>query len=154
MYTFQFPLMIYNSPPIPCLLKCGVLVWGFELPHRGLWHTRGEMCHRQQQAASAVGARSGEAAKHLQQGHAFFVLFYYWWPAEGAAAAQTKQLWLCLSPLQLNMAKNTESILEGFIEGPLHFPPTYKFDVGTHTYDTRFVAMLTLTLSSHTQPST
>uniref|UniRef100_A0A8C3A6B8 Phosphatidylinositol 4,5-bisphosphate 5-phosphatase A n=1 Tax=Cyclopterus lumpus TaxID=8103 RepID=A0A8C3A6B8_CYCLU len=37
---------------------------------------------------------------------------------------------------QLNMAKHTESILEGFIEGPLKFPPTYKFDVGTHTYDT------------------
>ncbi|XP_037547958.1 phosphatidylinositol 4,5-bisphosphate 5-phosphatase A [Nematolebias whitei] len=37
---------------------------------------------------------------------------------------------------QLNMAKNTESILEGFTEGPLNFPPTYKFDVGTHTYDT------------------
>ncbi|XP_076019762.1 inositol polyphosphate 5-phosphatase K [Genypterus blacodes] len=37
---------------------------------------------------------------------------------------------------QLNMAKNTESILEGFLEGPLKFPPTYKFDVGTHTYDT------------------
>ncbi|XP_071386848.1 inositol polyphosphate 5-phosphatase K [Centroberyx affinis] len=37
---------------------------------------------------------------------------------------------------QLNMAKSTESILDGFIEGPLKFPPTYKFDVGTHTYDT------------------
>ncbi|XP_030292533.1 inositol polyphosphate 5-phosphatase K isoform X2 [Sparus aurata] len=37
---------------------------------------------------------------------------------------------------QLNMAKNTESILEGFNEAPLKFPPTYKFDVGTHTYDT------------------
>ncbi|XP_039470687.1 phosphatidylinositol 4,5-bisphosphate 5-phosphatase A, partial [Oreochromis aureus] len=37
---------------------------------------------------------------------------------------------------QLNMAKNTESILEGFMEGQLKFPPTYKFDVGTHTYDT------------------
>ncbi|XP_068190998.1 phosphatidylinositol 4,5-bisphosphate 5-phosphatase A isoform X2 [Antennarius striatus] len=37
---------------------------------------------------------------------------------------------------QLNMAKTTESILEGFNEGPLQFPPTYKFDVGTHTYDT------------------
>ncbi|XP_056146940.1 phosphatidylinositol 4,5-bisphosphate 5-phosphatase A [Lampris incognitus] len=37
---------------------------------------------------------------------------------------------------QLNMAKNTESILEGFMEGTLKFPPTYKFDVGTHTYDT------------------
>ncbi|XP_077353341.1 phosphatidylinositol 4,5-bisphosphate 5-phosphatase A [Festucalex cinctus] len=37
---------------------------------------------------------------------------------------------------QLNMAKSTESILEGFLEGPLNFPPTYKFDVGTHIYDT------------------
>nr|XP_024658742.1 phosphatidylinositol 4,5-bisphosphate 5-phosphatase A [Maylandia zebra] len=37
---------------------------------------------------------------------------------------------------QLNMAKNTELILEGFMEGQLKFPPTYKFDVGTHTYDT------------------
>lgn len=37
---------------------------------------------------------------------------------------------------QLNMAKNTESILDGFMEGPLKFPPTYKFDVGTNIYDT------------------
>ncbi|XP_028318911.1 phosphatidylinositol 4,5-bisphosphate 5-phosphatase A isoform X2 [Gouania willdenowi] len=37
---------------------------------------------------------------------------------------------------QLNMAKNAQSILDGFTEGPLKFPPTYKFDVGTHTYDT------------------
>ncbi|XP_072311498.1 phosphatidylinositol 4,5-bisphosphate 5-phosphatase A [Eucyclogobius newberryi] len=37
---------------------------------------------------------------------------------------------------QLNMAKSTESILEGFMEGSLNFPPTYKFDVGTNTYDT------------------
>jgi len=42
----------------------------------------------------------------------------------------------CLS--QLNMAKKSESVLEGFIEGPLKFQPTYKFDVGTHTYDTRW----------------
>ncbi|KAG5840317.1 hypothetical protein ANANG_G00187530 [Anguilla anguilla] len=37
---------------------------------------------------------------------------------------------------QLNMAKDSEQVLEGFHEGPLKFPPTYKFDVGTHTYDT------------------
>ncbi|XP_058633590.1 inositol polyphosphate 5-phosphatase K [Onychostoma macrolepis] len=37
---------------------------------------------------------------------------------------------------QLNMAKDSESVLEGFHEGPLKFPPTYKFDVGTDTYDT------------------
>ncbi|XP_034026234.1 phosphatidylinositol 4,5-bisphosphate 5-phosphatase A [Thalassophryne amazonica] len=37
---------------------------------------------------------------------------------------------------QLNMAKDSETVLEGFHEGPLKFPPTYKFDVGTDTYDT------------------
>ncbi|KAI4878614.1 hypothetical protein NFI96_019052 [Prochilodus magdalenae] len=37
---------------------------------------------------------------------------------------------------QLNMAKDNETVLEGFEEGPLKFPPTYKFDVGTDTYDT------------------
>lgn len=36
------------------------------------------------------------------------------------------------------MAKDTETVLEGFQEGPLKFPPTYKFDVGTNTYDTRY----------------
>lgn len=41
--------------------------------------------------------------------------------------------------LQLNMAKDSETVLEGFQEGPLKFPPTYKFDVGTDTYDTRLV---------------
>ncbi|XP_027889918.1 inositol polyphosphate 5-phosphatase K isoform X1 [Xiphophorus couchianus] len=37
---------------------------------------------------------------------------------------------------QLNMIKDSETVLEGFEEGPLRFPPTYKFDVGTNTYDT------------------
>ncbi|KAK7934010.1 hypothetical protein WMY93_004906 [Mugilogobius chulae] len=37
---------------------------------------------------------------------------------------------------QLNLAKDSETVLEGFQEGPLKFPPTYKFDVGTDTYDT------------------
>ncbi|RXM95694.1 Phosphatidylinositol 4,5-bisphosphate 5-phosphatase A [Acipenser ruthenus] len=40
---------------------------------------------------------------------------------------------------QLNMAKESETVLEGFHEGPLKFPPTYKFDVGTNTYDTRIL---------------
>lgn len=43
------------------------------------------------------------------------------------------------SLLQLNMAKDSETVLEGFQEGPLKFPPTYKFDIGTNTYDTRLV---------------
>ncbi|KTG36160.1 hypothetical protein cypCar_00016962 [Cyprinus carpio] len=41
-----------------------------------------------------------------------------------------------LYPVELNMVKKSESVVEGFMEGPLNFPPTYKFDVGTHTYDT------------------
>lgn len=44
---------------------------------------------------------------------------------------------LNLSVSQLNMAKGSETVLEGFHEGPIKFPPTYKFDVGTDTYDTR-----------------
>ncbi|TNN71315.1 Phosphatidylinositol 4,5-bisphosphate 5-phosphatase A [Liparis tanakae] len=51
-------------------------------------------------------------------------------------AIDSNKLPLLLERDQLNMAKHTESILEGFVEGPLKFPPTYKFDVGTHTYDT------------------
>lgn len=39
------------------------------------------------------------------------------------------------------MAKDSETVLEGFQEGPLKFPPTYKFDVGTDTYDTRLVKL-------------
>ncbi|MEQ2315960.1 hypothetical protein AMECASPLE_027764 [Ameca splendens] len=45
-------------------------------------------------------------------------------------------LFICCNFLQLNMAKDSETVLEGFHEGPLKFPPTYKFDVGTNTYDT------------------
>uniref|UniRef100_A0A8C3JPS2 Phosphatidylinositol 4,5-bisphosphate 5-phosphatase A n=1 Tax=Calidris pygmaea TaxID=425635 RepID=A0A8C3JPS2_9CHAR len=36
---------------------------------------------------------------------------------------------------QLNIAKSTWSVLSGFQEGPLNFPPTFKFDVGTNKYD-------------------
>ncbi|XP_073686109.1 inositol polyphosphate 5-phosphatase K [Garra rufa] len=52
------------------------------------------------------------------------------------SAIETDKLPLLWEKDQLNMAKKSESVLEGFIEGPLNFPPTYKFDVGTHTYDT------------------
>ncbi|NWW95209.1 PI5PA phosphatase, partial [Rhynochetos jubatus] len=36
---------------------------------------------------------------------------------------------------QLNIAKTTWPVLSGFQEGPLNFPPTFKFDVGTNKYD-------------------
>uniref|UniRef100_A0A8B9JQD9 Inositol polyphosphate-5-phosphatase Ja n=1 Tax=Astyanax mexicanus TaxID=7994 RepID=A0A8B9JQD9_ASTMX len=52
------------------------------------------------------------------------------------SAIENNKLPLLWERDQLNMAKNSESILDGFLEGPLNFPPTYKFDVGTHTYDT------------------
>ncbi|XP_078278014.1 phosphatidylinositol 4,5-bisphosphate 5-phosphatase A isoform X2 [Rhinoraja longicauda] len=37
---------------------------------------------------------------------------------------------------QLNIAKVIEPALNGFQEGPLSFRPTYKYDVGTNTFDT------------------
>ncbi|XP_051540089.1 inositol polyphosphate 5-phosphatase K-like [Myxocyprinus asiaticus] len=52
------------------------------------------------------------------------------------SAIENDKLPLLWEKDQLNMAKKSESVLEGFMEGPLQFPPTYKFDVGTHTYDT------------------
>uniref|UniRef100_A0A8B9YZU4 Inositol polyphosphate-5-phosphatase J n=1 Tax=Buteo japonicus TaxID=224669 RepID=A0A8B9YZU4_9AVES len=33
------------------------------------------------------------------------------------------------------IAKSTWPVLSGFQEGPLNFPPTFKFDVGTNKYD-------------------
>ncbi|XP_065503397.1 inositol polyphosphate 5-phosphatase K isoform X1 [Caloenas nicobarica] len=38
---------------------------------------------------------------------------------------------------QLNMAKKEEAFLREFIEGPLQFKPTYKFDLYSDVYDTR-----------------
>uniref|UniRef100_A0A8C8RGJ0 Inositol polyphosphate-5-phosphatase K n=1 Tax=Pelusios castaneus TaxID=367368 RepID=A0A8C8RGJ0_9SAUR len=37
---------------------------------------------------------------------------------------------------QLNMAKQKEAFLQEFIEGPLQFKPTYKFDLHSEVYDT------------------
>lgn len=37
---------------------------------------------------------------------------------------------------QLNMCREEKLIFEDFEEGEVTFPPTYKFDVGTDTYDT------------------
>ncbi|XP_031441097.1 phosphatidylinositol 4,5-bisphosphate 5-phosphatase A [Clupea harengus] len=52
------------------------------------------------------------------------------------SAIDSSKLSLLWERDQLNMAKNSAPILEGFMESTLNFPPTYKFDVGTHTYDT------------------
>ncbi|MEE6469239.1 hypothetical protein FKM82_008548 [Ascaphus truei] len=39
---------------------------------------------------------------------------------------------------QLNIAKKKEPFLQGFMEGPLKFKPTYKFDLNSDVYDTRW----------------
>jgi len=36
---------------------------------------------------------------------------------------------------QLEREKRRGNVFVGFREGPLNFPPTYKFDKGTDTYD-------------------
>lgn len=43
---------------------------------------------------------------------------------------------LFFSP-QLSMAKKCDPLLREFQEGPLLFPPTYKFDKNSNNYDTR-----------------
>lgn len=32
---------------------------------------------------------------------------------------------------------NAHKVFQNFIEGPIHFIPTYKYDPGTNTWDTR-----------------
>uniref|UniRef100_A0A8C1IGG5 Inositol polyphosphate-5-phosphatase Ja n=1 Tax=Cyprinus carpio TaxID=7962 RepID=A0A8C1IGG5_CYPCA len=62
------------------------------------------------------------------------------------SATEKDKLPLLWEKDQLNMVKKSESVVEGFMEGPLNFPPTYKFDVGTHTYDTRSVMLFYMSL--------
>ncbi|XP_075425027.1 phosphatidylinositol 4,5-bisphosphate 5-phosphatase A isoform X2 [Ascaphus truei] len=52
------------------------------------------------------------------------------------SAIQGSKLALLWEKDQLNTAKCFEPVLSGFKEGSLNFPPTYKYDVGTNTYDT------------------
>lgn len=52
--------------------------------------------------------------------------------------------YLCVIPVyvqlwandQLSIALQKGQVFHGFQEGPLLFPPTYKYDVGTDNYDT------------------
>lgn len=46
------------------------------------------------------------------------------------------EMGLCLSQ-QLSIAKRHDALLREFHEGPLLFPPTYKFDKNSNDYDTR-----------------
>ncbi|XP_033947228.1 LOW QUALITY PROTEIN: phosphatidylinositol 4,5-bisphosphate 5-phosphatase A-like [Pseudochaenichthys georgianus] len=57
------------------------------------------------------------------------------------SAIDNNKYQMLLEKDQLNMAKDSETVLEGFQEGALKFPPTYKFDVGTDTYDTSSISL-------------
>lgn len=50
-----------------------------------------------------------------------------------------KNFIILLTCFQLNMCREERLIFEDFKEGQITFPPTYKFDVGTDSYDTRYV---------------
>lgn len=60
-----------------------------------------------------------------------------WWGLRRSLAMGAAVLLDVLSSPQLNIAKSTWPVLRGFQEGPLNFPPTFKFDVGTNKYDSR-----------------
>lgn len=60
-----------------------------------------------------------------------------WWGLWRGVAMGAAVLLDVLSSSQLNIAKSTWPVLRGFQEGPLNFPPTFKFDVGTNKYDSR-----------------
>lgn len=60
-----------------------------------------------------------------------------WWGLWRGVATGAAVLLDVLSSSQLNIAKSTWPVLRGFQEGPLNFPPTFKFDVGTNKYDSR-----------------
>ncbi|XP_072444089.1 phosphatidylinositol 4,5-bisphosphate 5-phosphatase A isoform X1 [Chiloscyllium punctatum] len=52
------------------------------------------------------------------------------------SAIEKNKLGILWEKDQLNIAKAIEPALNGFQEGPLNFRPTYKYDVGTNTFDT------------------
>lgn len=39
---------------------------------------------------------------------------------------------------QLRIQKKSGAVFDGFVEAPITFAPTYKFDPGTNIYDTRY----------------
>lgn len=50
--------------------------------------------------------------------------------------AMQRQLAPLLEHDQLTRARRVGAAFEGYEEAPIHFPPTYKYDVGTDVYDT------------------
>jgi hypothetical protein len=56
--------------------------------------------------------------------------------AEAKALAQAGQLDRLLAHDQFLAQRSAGAIFQGYSEGPIAFPPTYKYDPGTDTYDT------------------
>lgn len=59
----------------------------------------------------------------------------------GAAKAliEEGQLDRLLAADQLRAQMGAGRVFEGFEEAPINFNPTYKFDVGSSVYDTRYI---------------
>jgi hypothetical protein len=52
------------------------------------------------------------------------------------AYAEDDALDMLLAADQLNYVMNAGAVFSGYIEGPILFRPTYRYDVGTDNYDT------------------
>ena len=55
-------------------------------------------------------------------------------------------IWQLWAKDQLSMALRKGQAFKGFKEGPLLFPPTFKYDVGTDNYDSSSKVCLGITL--------
>lgn len=62
------------------------------------------------------------------------VIFCFWW----LLLLVTFVLLYLIFWFQLTKAVKEELIFIDFLEGRLDFPPTFKYDVGTDNYDTRY----------------
>jgi hypothetical protein len=69
------------------------------------------------------------------------------------AYAEDDALDMLLAADQLNYAMTSGTAFSGYIEGPIVFRPTYRYDVGTDNYDTsekmRIPAWTGLSFSCH-----
>lgn len=86
--------------------------------------------HRQTLRAVGAGRNGTGISQCVRVGR-------FWQDLWGGLAMGVAVLLDVLSSPQLNIAKSTWPVLRGFQEGPLNFPPTFKFDVGTNKYDSR-----------------
>jgi hypothetical protein len=63
----------------------------------------------------------------------FKILFIY---GNGNDIGHVMEFWQLWANDQLSRAVQSGQVFRDFEEGPLLFPPTYKYDIGTDNYDT------------------